>query len=360
MAESFQAATSNHGIDDSSPVVRRQISRNRVGRANAGSASHARRGFTLVELLVVIAIIGVLVALLGPAIQFARESARRTQCRNNLKQLGLGLQMYHDTFRTLPSGYIYNGPPLPPPPPVPTNFPRPLIVDAPPPQPVFQANGPGWGWAALMLPFVEQQAVSDQIPFNLAVEALGSQAVRSITMPHLTCPSDTQTGVYTVLHELNGPIGPMATNSYAACFGSFGLMNTDPDYGTGLFQRNSRLRESDIIDGLSHTIAVGERCAMFAKSPWAGVMTGGTVRTTPSAPVYGAITELAPAMVLARVGNRTLNSPYSEPYDFFSPHVVVVFFLFADGSVHGLATTTDRDTLHALATRGAGEVVEAF
>jgi prepilin-type N-terminal cleavage/methylation domain-containing protein len=324
------------------------------------SASCRRRGFTLVELLVAIAIIGVLIALLGPAVQFARESARRTQCRNNLKQLGLGLQMYQTTFGVLPSGYIYNGPPLPAPPPVPTAFPRPMIIDAPPPQPVFQANGPGWAWAALMLPFVEQQALHDRIDFSVPVEAPQCEPVRTVLLSHLTCPSDTQTGVFTVLHELNGPIGQAATNSYAACFGSFGLMNTDPDHGSGLFQRNSRISEADINDGLSHTIAVGERCAMFAQTPWAGVMTGGTVRTTPSAPVYGAVTELAPAMVLARMGNRTLNSPYSEPYDFFSPHIVVVHFLMADGSVHALDTSTHEDILHALATRDAGDIVGAF
>jgi prepilin-type N-terminal cleavage/methylation domain-containing protein len=319
-----------------------------------------RRGFTLVELLVVIAIVGVLVALMGPAIQFARESARRTQCRNNLKQIGLGLQMYHNTYSVFPSGYIYSGPPLPAPPTTPSGFPQPLIIDAPPPQPVFQANRPGWGWAALMLPFVEQQALSDQIDFNLAVEAPESEPTRTVLLSHVTCPSDTETGVFTVLHELNGPIADAATNSYAACFGSFGLMNTDPDHGTGMFQRNSRISEAEIMDGLSHTIAIGERCALFAKSPWAGVMTGGTVRTTPSAPVYGAITELAPAMVLARMGNRTLNSPYSEPYDFFSPHIVVVHFVFADGSVHALDASTNRDILHALATRAAGDIVEDF
>ena len=319
----------------------------------------AKRGFTLVELLVVIAIIALLVALTGPAIQYARESARRTQCQNNLKQLGLGLHLYHDTYRSLPSAYIYS---VPPPPPTPTRprDPAQRIIDAPPPRPVFQPNRPGWGWAALMLPFVEQQSLYDRIDFNLAVEDPRSAATRTTTLPHLTCPSDTDTGIFMVLHELNGPIGNTATNSYAGCFGSFGLMNTDPDHGNGVFQRNSGIREADILDGLGHTIAVGERCGLFAQSPWAGVMTGGTVRTTPGAPVYTAITELAPAMVLARMGNRTLNSPYSEPYDFFSPHIVVVHFVFADGSVHALATTTDRDILHALATRADAEVVDAF
>ena len=134
-----------------------------------------------------------------------------------------------------------------------------------------------------------------------------------------------------------------------------GLINTDPDHGNGPFLRNSGIRYAEITDGLSRTMAVGERAAMFAKSPWAGVMTGGTVRTTPGAPVYIANVELAPTMVLARIGNRSLNSSYSEPYDFFSPHTDVVFFLFADGSVQGLTASLDLDTLHALATRARGD-----
>jgi hypothetical protein len=180
-----------------------------------------------------------------------------------------------------------------------------------------------------------------------------------IQIPTLVCPSDTDPGVYQVWDELNQPLARVATNSYAACFGSFGLMNTDPDTGNGLFQRNSRIRYADVPDGLSQTLAIGERAGMFAKTPWAGAMTGGTVRTTPGAPVYTSIVELAPAMVLARIGNRSLNSPFSEPYDFFSPHGSVVFFVFADGSVQGLTSSLDRDVLHALATRDQGDRVPA-
>ena len=116
-------------------------------------------------------------------------------------------------------------------------------------------------------------------------------------------------------------------------------------------------RSLDVRDGLSKTLAIGERAAMFAKSPWAGVMTGGTVRTTPGAPVYTAIVELSPAMVMARMGNRSLNSPLSEPYDFFSSHGEVVFFAFADSSVQGLTSGVDPDVLHALATRSQRDVV---
>jgi prepilin-type processing-associated H-X9-DG protein len=86
-------------------------------------------------------------------------------------------------------------------------------------------------------------------------------------------------------------------------------------------------------------------------------MTGGTVRTAPDAPVYTSILELAPTMVLARIGNKPLNDPYSEPYDFFSPHPGVVQFVFADGSVHPLRTTTDVAVLQALATRAGYEAV---
>jgi prepilin-type processing-associated H-X9-DG protein len=95
---------------------------------------------------------------------------------------------------------------------------------------------------------------------------------------------------------------------------------------------------------------------MFTKTPWAGVMTGGAVRTTAGAPVYTAIIELAPTMVMARAGKWALNSPYSEPYDFFSAHPSVVHFLFADGSVQVLSSGTEHAVFHALATRHGGDV----
>ena len=334
-----------------------------------------RTAFTLVELLVALAIIAILVSLALPAIQAAREASRRTQCRNNLRQLGVALHLYHSTFSTLPAGYIFSSPQRPRPPPAAaignTTSRR---FDAPPPSVQMVPNGPGWGWAALLLPFVEQASLSAEIDFHRPVEDPANATPRIVPVPYLICPSDTATGVYTVLDELNAPLGQAATNSYAASFGSYqvikggssgvpgrvdviegGLINTDPDHGNGLFLGNSGTRYAEITDGLSQTMAVGERAAMFAKSPWSGVMTGGTVRTTPGAPVYIANVELAPTMVLARIGNRSLNSTYSEPYDFFSPHTDVVFFLFADGSVQGLTASLDLDTLHALATRARGD-----
>jgi hypothetical protein len=165
-------------------------------------------------------------------------------------------------------------------------------------------------------------------------------------------------GVFTVLDENNQPLGRAASNSYVACFGSFGLINTDPDNGSGLFQRNSHHRMRDIRDGTGVTIAFGERGCILAKAPWAGVMTGGTCRTTAGAPVYSSVVEKAPSMALARMGNRSLNSPYSEPYDFFSAHPEIVLFAFADGAVHALSSDIEVPMMHALATRRGGEAIE--
>ena len=311
-------------------------------------------GFTLVELLTSIAIIGILTSLLFPAVLMAREAARRSNCKNNLRQIGLALQMYHDSLRTFPSGYIAsrpgnaNGSPTP----GDTDV---LRFDAVPPSLSIEPSRPGWGWAALILPYLEQRNLYSEIQFHLSVESPGSAAVREMPLSIYSCPSDTHIGVYQVFDEGNQVLANAATNSYSACFGKYGLINTQPHLGNGLFQRNSRWRIADIRDGLSNTIAIGERGAMLTQTPWAGVLTGGTCRTTTGAPVFVAITEKAPAMVLARIGNRSLNSTYSEPYDFFSGHNDLVHFLFADGAVKAVTNGVAMEVLHALATRNGRE-----
>lgn len=314
-------------------------------------------GFTLLELLVVVAILSVLMALLLPAVQAAREAARRTACRNHLKQIALAVLNYHDSHGSLPSGYVfYTGPTQ-------AGGPTARILDGPPPvydrEALHVLGRPGWGWIALSLPFLEQQNLHRQIDFEKSVDHPASEQARVQIVPIVVCPSDTGAGRFTIYDVTNAPLADAANSSYAGCFGTLGMINTVPDQCSGLFCRNSGVRLSDILDGTSHTMAVGERSGMFAKGPWAGVMGLGTIRTTPGAPVYTSAWEMAPVMVLARIGRRALNSPWSEPYDFYSLHTGVVFFAFADGSVRGLGTSTDQAVLHALATRAGGEAGES-
>jgi prepilin-type N-terminal cleavage/methylation domain-containing protein len=315
------------------------------------------RAFTLIELLVVIALLAVLFGLLLPAVQKAREAASRLHCQNNLKQIGLALHLYADNYRTFPPGYVYH-PSTPVRPPIGFSVPKPQKIDRHPPRPGTQPNSPGWGWASYLLPNLEQGNLAQQINYTLPVEAVSNLPARITLLSIYTCPSDLNTGLFTVPSAKNTDLAMAATNSYAACFGNGYLLGIQPDDGNGIFYRNSAVRFADITDGTSNTIAIGERGAILAKGPWAGVMTGGTIRTTPGAPVYASIIEPAPAMVLARVGPHTLNATNSEPYDFFSPHAQVVQFLFGDGSVHALSISTDLGVLQSLATRSQGEPVD--
>jgi prepilin-type N-terminal cleavage/methylation domain-containing protein/prepilin-type processing-associated H-X9-DG protein len=315
------------------------------------------RAFTLIELLVVIAIIGVLVGLLLPAIQKVREAANRASCENNLKQIGLALHVYHDCDGTFPAGYLYNAP---------LSNPtgggiRALAFDrrTKPPPVIPDPQGPGWGWASLILPQIEQQNLAAQIDYRLPVEGISAVTPRLTLLKAYTCRSDRSTGTFRVLDQWGVDLGTLATNSYAACFGAQGQLGTQPDTGNGVFYRNSHTRLADVTDGTSSTLAIGERSALFTQTPWAGVITGGTARTTPDAPVYRSIVEPAPVMVLARIGTKTLNDPNSEPYDFFSPHPNVVQFVFADGSVHPLSSSVSLDVLLALASRAGGEAVSS-
>ena len=317
-----------------------------------------RRGFTLIELLVVIAIIALLLALILPAVQAVREAARRTQCRNNLKQWGLAMHQYHESHATYPPGYIFAA--VVKTTPVsdwaPNGAPVGHIFDGwLPPNPIPPPQDPGWSWMTMLLPQVDQKALYRQIDLNRSVGAPVNADKIVQPLPLATCPSDSDTGVYEVLLKDGLSLASASTSSYAAVFGKFGLINVNPDDGNGTFQRNSRVRAQDIRDGLSQTIVVGERAALFTKAPWAGVMTSGTVRTTPGAPVYTSTIEESPCMTLARIGSRTLNDRFSEPYDFFSAHAAQVFFLFADGSVRAIGSGINLEILHSLATRSGGE-----
>jgi prepilin-type N-terminal cleavage/methylation domain-containing protein len=186
-------------------------------------------GFTLVELLVVIAIIGILVALLLPAVQAAREAARRMSCSNNCKQLGLALHNYHDTFQTFPPEAIWSYP------------------DTPPLQPR------NYTWIALLLPFFEQGSLAQQIDYKLPLwnqNTSSGQKIREVPIAALRCPSDPGLGPPANTHG-------MSVTNYVGTEGyDWWSRGYDPLGGVFTFQTATRI--SDITDGTSNTIAIGE------------------------------------------------------------------------------------------------------
>lgn len=210
--------------------------------------SRKRSAFTLIELLVVIAIIAILVALLLPAVQQAREAARRSTCKNNLKQLGIALHNYHDTYRVMPPGFVNQGP----------------------------GGGSAdqaynWAWSAHILPFIEQGPLYDQLQVGdqRVVEVADTAAGRNLLntpIAALRCPSDIGPDVNTngnrdiapaVLPNTTNAVDVMTSNYIAN--NSSGRLRPQLDVADGLFNRDSKYRFRDIVDGTSNTIAFGER-----------------------------------------------------------------------------------------------------
>jgi prepilin-type N-terminal cleavage/methylation domain-containing protein/prepilin-type processing-associated H-X9-DG protein len=215
----------------------------------------SRSAFTLIELLVVTAVIAILIALLLPAVQQARESARRLQCQNNLKQIGLALQNYHDAFGRFPFGYLDKSG-------------------------TTGVQDGGWSWQAQILPQLEQGNLFNRFDFNYHPHGQpGSisdpdgrnQAAIATTLPVFSCPSDTKPPTVP-MHPMDSPgyVPAIATSSYSACMGAHDATLCMKDgkigkerkarHSDGLFGVNACKSLSKVTDGTSHTIAAGENC----------------------------------------------------------------------------------------------------
>lgn len=305
-------------------------------------------GFTLIELLVVIAIIGVLVALLLPAIQGAREAARRTQCVNNLKQIGLGLHNHHDVHRQLPAGW--------------TAF----AAGTQTPDPEGE---PGWGWAARILPYLEEGNTSQQIRQSIAILDPLHDTARVSALPVYLCPSEAAEATWTLESENgSGPLCDLATSNYVGNYGT-GAIEDAPSNGNGIFFHNSKVNFKQVSDGLSKTFMVGERASLHGGSTWVGVVPGGeeamarilgAADHTPNQPHTGH--EHADAEVSFGDGDEEEEDHDHEHHhdhldDFGSPHTGITMFLRCDGSVDMISDEILESVFKALSTRAGQEVV---
>ena len=195
------------------------------------------RGFTLIELLVVIAIIGVLVGLLLPAVQQAREAARRLTCVNNLKQTGLAIHTSYDANRHLPPGYLSPGV---------------SATDS-----STSETSKGYAWSFFLLPYKEQTALFHSIDQSLeSVGTTNEARAAEANLGESLCPTDTAPDSFTVNNGSGTVILP--TSNYVAVLG-WNNVTTQSGQGNGVFFRNSEIKFKDISDGLSTTICVGER-----------------------------------------------------------------------------------------------------
>lgn len=277
-------------------------------------------GFTLVELLVVIAIIGVLIALLLPAVQQARESARRMQCTNNLKQLGLALHNYHDTYKIFPPGYIRNS---------------------------------GWSWGAMILPQVEQVNLYNRLNTKKVNVSNATALTGSKTrLDMFRCPSDVSPDLNNNRKiSVNGSQYEIATSSYVAVQGNIDpLPKKNPgSKGNGMFYWNSKIRMADVTDGTSNTFMVGERCWKLGihqhnAAIWAATsLNDGNYHFTLS---------------IASNGSFQLNGNHTNAMS--SLHPGGGLFCFADASVHFIPETINLKTWKYLGNRHDGNVLGQY
>jgi prepilin-type processing-associated H-X9-DG protein/prepilin-type N-terminal cleavage/methylation domain-containing protein len=296
---------------------------------NPTRARRITSAFTLVEVLVVIAIIGALVALLLPAVQSSREASRRLQCTNNLKQVGLALLNYESSHKRYPSGYVSQ----------------------------FDSSGndtgPGWGWASMILPQMEETPIYNVIHFDLAIEQ-PMNGVRVAVIPNYLCPTENLRQVWQAKRPDGTPICEVAESNYVAMFGT-----TEPGVdGDGMFYRNSKTTIRDITDGTSKTIAVGERTHQLGRATWVGSVSNAILFAEDDNTQAQGVPETGAGMCLGHAGEGIgPGGSGGDVNQFYSLHGEGANFLFADGHVTFLLSSMDYPTYLALATRAGGEAI---
>ncbi len=293
-------------------------------RLNMLKILRKQKGFTLIELLVVISIIAILIALLLPAVQQAREAARRSTCKNNLKQIGIALHNYHDVARSFPAGSLY--------------------------------GDDEYGWACMILPYIEQANIYNKLEFTGQGPDITIPLQAGVTdqvIPIYLCPSNSMSLTKSPIRAGAGhsgvDLGGHARNDYS------GSCGTSAGSITGVFGKikdtltPTKIR--DVLDGSSNTIAVGEAYTQFMRE-----IDGPTHANVGDFKVWvgtnnqhqNAMAEAGPAQIL----NGTRDDSFA------SQHVGGAQFLFADGSVSFVSENIDMVTFGKLADKADGGVVE--
>jgi len=283
-------------------------------------ATNSKSAFTLVELLVVIAIIGILVALLLPAVQSAREAARRSQCQNNLKQIGLALQMYHDTYKVFPSA--------------------------------SGGGGTHWSWSARILPYFELAHLHDLIDFSVGYNLYNPRGSNNEAMktfiPTYQCPSAPRNVLVSCCAAIPGYKDVAETNYSATATDSTVEHARDPE-GTGVMFLRSEVKMSHITDGTSNTFMVTE-ADIGINDPLCDNSD------------YG-----VPGCILGKLWaseNRVTTAlginanPSLKDAGIQSRHPVGAQFVFADGHVQFLSEAINQEVLDALTTRAGDEIID--
>jgi prepilin-type N-terminal cleavage/methylation domain-containing protein len=298
----------------------------------------ARRGFTLVELLVVIAIIGILVALLLPAVQSAREAARRMQCQNNLKQIGLALHTYHGTHQTFPPGSFWYG---------------------------DSAANRG-SILIQLLPFIEQQNLYDQFDFRQNVDT--QTALQGTIIPSYVCPSDNNRTLLNgrAIHNyaasagptphINSPSCTCATGASFNAFAAAAVPNSryggNPEFGGPFYRTGVATTMQDCRDGLSNTIYFGEvrrDCSNHIKQGWMRSNNGNGLVAT-QVPINYDSCDDANANPCQRPCN------WSTELAFKSQHPGGAQFVLGDGAVRYFSETIDHAVFQLLGAKADGKV----